>query len=207
MRRLDLLRSYVNQATDRIKEGTKNLLPLDSLREIVGDLRHRRVRILESRLTRAVARTPGIDEASVSAKDGALFIDLYCAESGRGVAAKIEVYVQAFAPRGAKEIGFSVTPESAAENRQLAEALGYLSGTIAEILWAPAGVVPGEVPGAAFIERDGHHSFRADLRTVPSVRAALARPASEMLIEALVPKRFVVGDQALAIELSFPGLR
>lgn len=206
MKRLDLLRSYVNQASDRIKKSTKRMLPLEQAREIIADLRHRRVRILEATLTRAVAHTPGVDEASVSAKEGALYLDLFSAETGAAVDVKIEVYVQAFAPRGAKEIGFRVEPESAAADRLLAEALGYLAGTIAEILWAPAGVVPAESPAAAFIERDGHASFRADLRTVPSVRAALARPASEMLIEALVPKRFLIVDQALAIELSFPGI-
>jgi len=206
MKRLDLLRSYVNQASDRIKERTKKLVPLEQARAIFADLRHRRVRIPEATLTRAVAQTPGIDESSVSAKDGALFVDLFSAETGRAIDVRVEVYVQAFAPRGAKEIGFSITPAEAAQDRQLAEALGYLAGTIAEFLWAPAGVLPSESPSAAFIERDGEASFRADLRTVPSVRAALARPSSEMFIEALVPKRFIADEHALAIELSFPGL-
>lgn len=206
MKRLDLLRSYVHQASDRIKKGTKGLLPMAGARALFADLRHRRVRISEAALTRAVAHTPGIDEASVSAVHGALFLDLFSAGREEAIEARVEVFVQAFAPRGAKEIGFSITPHEVANDRQLAEALGYLAGAIAEILWAPAGVVASDEPSAAFIESDGDASFRADLRTVPSVRAALARPASEMLIEALVPKRFIAEEHALAIELSFPGL-
>lgn len=206
MRRLDVLRSWVREATSKVYDRTLAALPLDSLRELVDDLKHRRVRIPEAALTRAIAHAAMVEEAQVHARDGALYVDARFRGDRPPFEAIVRPVAGAFAPRGAKELVFHLDPPEAAAHPMAAEVLSCLAGVIAHHLWAPAGLRAEADPGGAFVERDHGAAFRVDLRTVPSVRALLEGPAGAVITEALVPRELVASEGALKIELAMPAL-
>lgn len=203
MNRLDVVRSLLREATSRVRDRAAGALPLDRLRELASDVMHRRVRIPEPLLTRAVAHARRVEEASVRVHAGALYVD--ARDPSGPFEASFRPEVRAFAPRGAKELVFHVAPEEAVEHPLAAEITNCLAGVIAHHLWAAAAVSEGADPGGAFVEREPGTGFRVDLRTVPAVRAALEGP-SGIIVEALAPSHIEAAEGALKIELALPAI-
>jgi hypothetical protein len=206
VKRLDVLRSFVREATAKVRDRAVAAIPLEQIRELASDVRHRRVRIPEAALTRAVAHAGMVEEASVHAHEGALYVDARFRGERAPFEAIVRPEVRAFAPRGAKEIAFHVEGADAAAHPLAAEVLSCLAGVIAHHLWAAAGIPLTSDPSGAFIERDLGASFRVDLRTVPAVRAILDGQTSQIIVEALVPKEISASEGALKIELAMPSM-
>jgi hypothetical protein len=206
VRKLDVLRSFVREATAKVRDRAAAVIPLDQLRELADDLRFRRVRIPEAALTRSVAHASMVEQASVHAQDGVLHVEAHFRGAREPFEALVRPEARAFAPRGAKEIVFHLEPAAAAAHPLAPEVLSCLAGVIAHHLWAAAGLSASSDPSGAFVERELGASFRVDLRTVPAVRAILDGQASQIIIEALVPKELTASDGALKIELSMPAM-
>jgi hypothetical protein len=206
VRRLDVLRSFVREATAKVRDRAVAVVPLDQLKQLADDFRFRRVRIPEASLTRGVAHASMVEEASVHAQRGALYVDARFRGDREPFEALIRPEARAFAPRGAKEVVFHVEPPEAASHPLAADVLSCLAGVIAHHLWAAAGIPRGSDPSGAFVERDAGASFRVDLRTVPAVRSILDGQASQLIVEALVPKELTTEGGALLIELTMPAV-
>jgi hypothetical protein len=202
--RFDVFRSFVREATAKVRDRAVAAIPLEQLKELASDLRYRRVRIPESALTRAVAHASMVEEASVRARDGSLDVDARFRGGREPFVAIVRPEVRAFAPRGAKELSFHLEPAEAATHPLAADVLSCLAGVIAYHLWAASGIPVDSDPSGAFVERDVGASFRVDLRTVPAVRAIMDGQASQLIVEALVPREIAAIDGSLKIELALP---
>ncbi|HEY8427991.1 MAG TPA: hypothetical protein VIL20_06430 [Sandaracinaceae bacterium] len=200
MSRLDLLRSLVRSAAKAGAERLGKLGPVAGARQVLDELKQRRASVSEAALSSAVACMPGVRASTVSARDGWLRIDLTF-DDGSVVFAVAPELVR-FAPRGAKEVLFRVEPEELARDERVRDAVGGLAAAIARALWGPM-LPPRKTDEQALVERDGTR-LRADLRTVPAVRAALEGSPFEMALDVITIDSFAIEDRALRIKIGLP---
>lgn len=202
--RIDRLRSMVRRAASSATDALAQATPLGSVRAAVRELRERRVRIPERQLARAVLRAGTVGAASVRTRAGRIEITVEL-ETGRAIRAALVPRGATFAPRGAKEIVFDVEPPEAADDAKLREIAGMIASQVARALWGPfLAAAGGEVDEGALVDREAGH-LRVDLRTCPSVRAALQKsPAIAVVMDALQVERLDVDEQGLAIRVGLP---
>ncbi len=195
---------------DRFRMGIKNALgqtpPISAFRNVLRELRERRVRIPERQLARAVLRAGTIATASVRTRPGRIEIDAEL-ESGRAVHAALLPLGAHFAPRGAKEIVFAVEPAEAANDSKVRDCVGMIAAQVARAIWGPfLPTSEGAVDSAALVDRERDH-LRVDLRTCPSVLAATkGMPALSLVMDALRIERMDVDERGLSVRIALPEL-
>lgn len=177
-----------------------------AVRNLARDLQARSAGIPERILARAAMRLPGVVSSSLRTMDGELVFEAEL-ESGRWSRARVIPESPRFAARGAKELVFRVEPPEAAAEAAVKELIGAISALVARTVWSAA-MKPSanDQPEGAFVERDGN-VLHVDLRTVPSVRAALSNAAGAALLEAVRIERLEVRDNALHVVLGLPQMR
>ena len=112
-----------------------------------------------------------------------------------------------FAPRGAKEVLFQVTPAAHVTQAKVRTAVGSLAGAVAHALWAVVlGAPDAEHLVGAIVDRDGNEQVRVDLRSVPAVRALQGRGPAALVIDMLELERLEVEDGQLVLKLKLPRL-
>lgn len=201
--RSDWLRSIVRRAADGVSQRVRQQPALVAVRTLARDLQARSAGIPERVLARLAMRLPGVASSSLFVRDGALVFEAEL-ESGRWARARIVPEAPRFAARGAKELVFRVEPPEAAAEGSVKELIGTLSALVARTVWSAAmKPTASEEPEGAFVERDGN-VLHVDLRTVPSVRAALSSAAGAALLEAVRIERLDVRDGALHVVLGLP---
>lgn len=200
--RSDWVRSLVRRAAEQLGQRVREQPAVVAARGLARDLRARSAGIPERALARVALRLPGVVSSSLRALDGALVFEAEL-ESGRWARARIVPEAPRFAARGAKELVFRVDPPEAAAEPAVRELVGAVSALVARTIWSAA-MKPStsELPEGAFVEREGT-VLHVDLRTAPSVRAALAG-AGAALIEAVRIERLEVRDAALHVVLGLP---
>ena len=109
----------------------------------------------------------------------------------------------AFAPGGAKDVSFRVQPAEAAAERAVCDVVGAIASELARAVWGPFLFQNRPDADWAFVERDGD-ILRVDLRTVPAVRAAMARAPMAMIMEALTVKEIAAEPGRLRMTLALP---
>lgn len=206
MSRSDVFRSFVRAGADGMRARLRGTTPVAMVRRILRELQAQRILLTESQLTAAVARTPGVRSASVTARRGALQVDLRY-EDEATLAFALTPEATRFAPRGAKEVIFRMTPPACVTQANARAAVGSLAGSIAQALWSvvlgtPA---PGGLVGA-IVDRDGTDHVRVDLRSVPAVRTILGRGPAAMVLDLLELERLEVEDGQLVLKLKLPSL-
>ncbi|MBX7193875.1 MAG: hypothetical protein K1X94_17615 [Sandaracinaceae bacterium] len=201
--RSDWLRSLVKRAADGLGQRVREQPAVVAVRGLARDLRARSAGIPERVLSRLALRLPGVVSSSLRTVDGALAFEAEL-EGGRWARARLVPETPRFAARGAKELVFRVEPPEAAAESAVKELVGALSALVARTIWS-AVMKPSEteVPEGAFVERDGA-ILHVDLRTVPSVRAALSTSAGATLLEAVRIERLEVRDGSLHVVLGLP---
>jgi len=204
MSRLDVLKSLLRSGVQSAGRTLRELPLSAELARALGDARFGRVAISDAELSAAVARGRAVTAASVSCAAGLIAVDASY-EDGSDLCVSFEVASTLFAPGGAKELRFLVRPAEAAGDSRVREVFAAIAGAIARRLWAP---VLGRTPDpghSAFVDRDGA-LLSIDLRTVPAVRAALARPVTQAALELLKPKALAPRAGGLDLVLGLEGL-
>ena len=202
MSRFDVLRSLGRGAARAGAERVGKLRPVAGLRDAFAHLRARQAMITEAGLARAVSHgITGARGVSVSLRDGRAVIDVAFAEGAPLVVAVIPEETR-FAPRGAKEVLFRVEPPELAGDARAREVVGAVAAAIARALWGP---VLGERREGehALVDREGAR-LRADLRSVPSVRAALEGSALAPALDVVSIGGFAIADRAFVVPVALP---
>jgi hypothetical protein len=203
--RRDWLRSLVKKAADAVGERVREQPAVSALRGLARDLRARSAGIPERALARVALRLPGVASSSLRITNGALVFEAEL-EDGRWCRARILPEPPRFAGRGAKELVFRVEPPAAAAEPTVRELVGAISALVAHTIWSAAVRPPAsETPEGAFVEREGA-VLHVDLRTVPSVRAALSTASGATLLEAIRVERLDPRDGALHVVIGLPAM-
>ncbi|MBX3274125.1 MAG: hypothetical protein KF729_27915 [Sandaracinaceae bacterium] len=202
MSRFDVLKSLVRGAAKASAERVGKLRSVAGLREAFAHLRARQAMITEAGLARAISHgIAGASGVSVSLRDGRAVIDVAFEQGAPLVVAVIPEETR-FAPRGAKEVLFRVEPPELTGDARAREIVGAVAAAIARALWGP---VLGERREGehALVDREGAR-LRADLRSVPSVRAALEGSALAPALDVVSIGGFAIADRALAVTVALP---
>lgn len=210
--RWDRLRSAVHHAAGRVRERAENgavTTTLGKLRHAAGQIAARRAPVPLSAIRRVIMAVPDVAAASVSIVPRevghALGVDIELA-SGRSIRAEIAPAGSHFAPRGAKELSFVVVPETAAAEPAIRELCGALAALIARTLWSASLPPASSAHESGLVDREGT-TLRIDLRTIPSVRTAMARgPAVATLLDVMTPESMEMSPEGLMIRIGLPQL-
>lgn len=200
-KRGDLLRSLVHRTAKASAERLARMPVVVGARRAFAELKERRASVSEATLSSAVAHAPGVRACTVSISGSSMHIDLTF-DDGDTCAFAIEPGTIRFAPRGAKEVLFTVEPPELVADARVRDAVGSVAAAIARTLWGPA-LPPRTGDEQALVEREGAR-LRADLRTIPAVRAALESGPLAMALEMLTIESFALEDRALRIKLGLP---
>lgn len=199
--RLDTLKSLLHRAARAGSDRLGKLPPVAGAKQAIEELKQRRATLSEAALSRAVAHAPGVSASVVGVSDGMVRADVTF-DDGTSLALGIVPETVRFAPRGAKEVIFRVEPPSLVEDGRVREVIGSLAAAVARALWGPV-LGPPKRDEQALVEREGAR-LRADLRTVPSVRAALEGGALAMVLEVLTIESFAIEDRTLRLKIGLP---
>lgn len=200
-KRGDLFRSLVHRAAKAGVERIKEMPAVAGARQAIEELKQRRASIGEAALSSALAHAPGVSASSVAISGGLMRVDL-AFEDGESRVFAVEPEAVRFAPKGAKEVLFAVEPPELVGDPRVRDAVGCLAAAIARALWGPV-LPPRAGDEQALVERDGAR-LRADLRTVPAVRAALEGSGLAMALEVLTIESFALEDRALRLKIGLP---
>ncbi len=199
--RFDVLKSLVRSAARAGAERVGGLDAVRGVRRAMDELRARRVSLTEAHLSAAIAGAPGVASSGVSLAGGRVVVDASYADGGSLAIAILPQEVR-FAPRGAKEVIFTVEPPEAVGDGRARDAVGCVAAAIARAVWGP--VLGAPVEGeAALVEREGAR-LRADLRSVPAVRASLEGSPLAMALEVLTVGGFAIEDRTLRVAIGLP---
>ncbi|MFK8002384.1 MAG: hypothetical protein AB8H86_22515 [Polyangiales bacterium] len=201
---LDYLKSLVKSGLDSAKSRLDDVAPVANARKALRELTTQGATLSEPELTKAISQTAGVTEMSVTARRGALQIQASF-EDYEPLSCEISVEAIRFAPRGAKEMIFRVAPEECASHRGARAVVGTLASLIAGSLWAMV-LGPWDGNGDAIVDRDGPGLFRVDLRSVPSVREAIRKGASAMVIDTLMLGDVTAESETLRLRFRLPGM-
>ena len=205
MSRIDVMKSLLRSALQSTTEQLKRLNLPEPMRRALTDALARSLTLREARLTAAVGRLPALYAATVCVKPGTIKIDASLNDGSELKACLVPLGI-AFAPGGAKDLSFRVQPPEAAAERAVCDAVGAIAAELAQAIWGPLlALNRGDGEAWAFVEREGD-ILRADLRTVPAVRAAMARSPIAMVMEALIANALVAEHGQLRVTLSLPGM-
>jgi hypothetical protein len=201
--RFNVLRSWVRGAAKASADRLGKLESVANARQAISELRQRRASLSEGALSSAVARGAEVVASTASIRDGLIRLDLTYEDGEQRMFAVLPERVR-FAPRGAKEVLFSIEPPELASDSRVREAVGCIAAAIARALWGP---VLGQKRGdeQALTEREGS-SIRTDLRSIPAVRAALEGSPLAMALEVITIEAFVLEDRRLRLKIGFPSL-
>ncbi|MEM9072671.1 MAG: hypothetical protein AAGE52_29455 [Myxococcota bacterium] len=205
-RRTDVLKSWFRAGADRAAQRLDQVAPIAMARRFVRELRDQRTTVSDKDLTRAVAHVSVVESASITARRGGLHVDVSFVDAP-DLSCTLTPIATRFAPRGAKEVVFRVTPREAQRHRGLRDVTSAIAGSIAHQLWAIAlAKLREEDISGAIVDRDGDECMRVDLRTVPAVRDAVRQRTGAMVIELLELRELSVVDGALSLSVRLPGL-
>ncbi len=205
MSRIDVMKSLLRSAAVGASQGLDRLGVSASVRKTLSELGSRRLFIPDARLTAAVARVPGVLAATVSTRDGRVRIDATFREGGPLVLCFVPERVT-FAAHGAKEWSVLVEPNAAALDSRSGDVLAALAGEVATSFWGPLLRKDQGHARTAFAHRDGD-TLVMDLRTLPDVRAALAKRLTATAIDALSLQAIHAEDGGLRLVPALAGMR
>ena len=123
--------------------------------------------------------------------------------SGGAVLSKLRCQ---FASMGAKEVGLTAKASPDVPEVALRAVIAALFQACASRVWP--GICPVEAGphGGVIAERSAGEEWRADLRSIPEVRAAVSHPGRRALIEGLAPRSLRLTPEGVVVALRLPGL-
>ena len=203
--RADRFRSLVRRLADRAVDASKGRLPWDGLTRSVAAIRNREVTLDSRVLNRALARAEDVREMTLRLTEGSMQV-AFTTEDGQAGGAEFSRIECHFAPMGAKELSVSVQSPDAVPERAVRAVVAALLQACGSRIWP--GLCPAEPGsrGGIIVESGKEGRWRADLRSIPEVRAAVAHPGRRALIEGLAPRSLRFAPAGVVIRLRLPGL-
>lgn len=183
----------------RISELARTGGPLGSLSESLRDLRRGDIALRTDVLTRSIAHAPEVDAASAACEGGVIRIHASYRDR-EPLEIALTPRDTSFAPRGAKEIRFAVSPAHLAVDPRAADIVGAIAAAIAHALWGALLRATDDAVAPGIAESEGD-CLRVDLRSVPSVRAFMNRGSAAMALELLELGGLRVEPGRLVLEL------
>ncbi len=203
MSRFDRFRSLVRGGADR----ARNAIMGDGLRELIDTVKNvgrGRIPLPDAALTAASARAPGVDMTTVVARDGAFRVAASY-EDGTDLAIEVRIAAIQFAPGGAKEVTFAVTPAEALRDGRASDQVSAIACALVDALWTAALAAGGRPASTAILDRDGPGRLRIDLRTVDSVRELTqGQSPMAMVMDAIGLERVDIGVDGAELVLALP---
>lgn len=199
--RFDLLRSFVRSAAKAGKERLSEIGPVANAKRAIEEIRDRRATLGEGALSSAIAGAPGARATTVSLQEGRIVCDLVFDDDRSLVFAVIPEKAR-FAPRGAKEVIFTVEPPEIVDDVRARDVVGCIAAAIARALWGPI-LGPKKGDEQALVEREGAR-LRTDLRSIPAVRAAVESGPMAMALDVLSIESFTIEDRTLRFRIGLP---
>jgi hypothetical protein len=204
MSSLDVVTSLLRSAARSAASHLSNSSFVEIARSALQELALGRSAIGDAQLTRAVTRLPEVAAATVSTGQQRLRVDLSFAD-GSALLMALTPSAIAFAPGGAKELGFTVEPGSAALDFRAHDVVSAIAGEVARALWRPALAGAPASEHRAFVSNDGA-VLVVDLRSVPDVRWALQQGLRAAIIEAIRPRSLLASEGELTLRLAISRL-
>jgi hypothetical protein len=206
--RLDRLKSALEHAASSLRERAQQ----SGLAKVGAPVRQtleRRARIPLAHLRRAVMSVPGVRAGSVAmvAREGghALALDLDL-EDDRRARGELAIAGVSFAPHGAKELSFRVTPAEASGEPALREVVGAVAALVARTIWSASLPPATQAHEGGLVDREGD-LLRIDLRTLGAVRSAMQRgPSVAAMLSMIAPERIELVEDGLEVKLALPPL-
>ena len=202
--RLDYLRSLVREAVDRLRGTTGSLPGLSAAREMIRVARARETFIDLPGLRACLIRGQGMSSLTLKAAPSGLQVQLTTTD-GRELGLVISEPKTRFAPHGAKEISFRITPLDGQTSAPAGELVACLATGIAGRLWPGASRRRDDDIGP-IVEREGEDRLRTDLRSVPGVRRMSKERSRALILEALSVRGLRFAKLGLFIAVGLPGL-
>jgi hypothetical protein len=199
--RLDSLKSLLHRAAKAGTEGLTRVPAVAGARALVAELRQRRASLPEAALSRVIAHAPGVRTCMVAVSGERIRVELGC-DDGANLSLSIAPVSARFAPRGAKELLFELDPPERLDDSRARDVVGALAAAIARALWGPL-LGPAREGEYALVEREGAR-LRADLRTIPAVRAALESGPLAPAFDVIGIEGFALEDRALRVRIALP---
>jgi hypothetical protein len=206
--RLDRLKSALEHAASSVRVRAQQS-GLAKVGAAVRQTLERRARIPTAHVRRAVMSVPGVRAGSVAViareHDHALAVDLDL-EGERRVRGELTIAGVSFAPHGAKELSFRVTPAEASQEPALREVVGALAALVARTIWSASLPPTTGAHEGGLVDREGD-LLRIDLRTLGAVRSAMQRgPSVVAMLSVIAPERIEIVEDGLEVQLGLPPL-
>ncbi len=203
MSALDIVKSLIRTVADEARHRVEQSAPFNAARAVLDQLKDQRAILPEGALTAAAAHAEGVGAATVTCRDGLIFVDATL-RAGDDVHFSLAPSGVFFAPRGAKEIAFRVDPpEVASRARSIVSAL---AGCVARTIWPVLSRGSQDGFEGAIVDTDQGGQLRVDLRTVPAVRAAMSRGPQAMILDVLSLDAILPEAGQLVLKLKLPQL-
>lgn len=202
MGRIDVMKSLLRSAAQATSESLKTSPLMDRVKQGMAELSPLQSVVKDRQLSQAVGRLPAVQATTVRIQPHGILVQ-YETERSSNQAVSLMPTAVHFAPRGAKEISFTVYPEQALAESCTVDICAAIATELGRVLWRP--ILLGEAQGShqAFVHRSGNE-LTADLKTIPEVRSACGNPLKANVIDALQLADVVLGEGQLTLQLAMP---
>ena len=202
--RLDILRSFVRVAADRVKSAAPGRDILERATRAMSMIRNREVVVPAHELQRQLARSMSFRSLSLQLVQGTLGFDIE-SDSGQPIVFSWSQPRVRFAAQGAKEISVLVESDSPAGVRAASEIFEGFAEMIASRLW-PSAHRDSQSDVGTIVERDQSSGLRVDLRSVPAVRRLSRDPTRRLLMEAIGLRAIRFEERGVVFQIHVTGL-
>lgn len=203
MSALDIVKSLIRTVADEARHRVEQSAPVSAARAVLDQLKEQRAILSEGALTAAAAHADGIRAATVTCRDGRIFVDATL-RTGDDVHFSLAPGGVFFAPRGAKEIAFHVDPPEVVTSARAIVA--SLAACIARTIWPMLSRDGRDRFDGAIVDTDRGGTLRVDLRTVSAVRAAMSKGPQAMILDVLSLEAIRPESGQLVLKLKLPQL-
>jgi hypothetical protein len=203
MSRLDVVKSLLRSSARSTLGGLRSLPLGAAIERLAGQAALGRLRVPDARLTSAVARLPGVLEATVSSTQGCIRVDLAFDDGEHLAVGLLPAGIQ-FAPGGAKELSFALQPPNIASSR-VGEVAAAIAAELARTVLRPLLSRAPRAEWTPHAMRDGERVV-FDLRSVPEVRWVLSRSWGRAALDVLRIRAIDAGDGGVTLSLGLEGL-
>ncbi|MCS6856903.1 MAG: hypothetical protein NZM37_04250 [Sandaracinaceae bacterium] len=199
---MEWLRSRIARGFQKVEEALTNHAFFQKMRDRIEDLLSLGVSLDERMISQALLESKNLRSFGLRIrKEG---VDISAENSlGDWIEVRLVPMPPRFAPRGAKELAFSVIPPERVNDETVRNMVACLAAFVARAIWGPfAKIQSGDVP---LVEREGSQ-LRVDLQTMAWVKKFAGAPGGALIVEALRLEAIQLRDGALRLVFARPWL-
>lgn len=199
----DRLKSLFRQALVKAKNETAKLPGVAQAKSALRDLRDLGAVVPMELLRADLLRVPGLQSLSAHVGVSGVHVEATFDDADDLILRILPTEVR-FAPRGAKEVSFEISPAELARHKHTQDLVVAVATSIARGLWAAVLRGPNSEPLGAIVDRDSDNVFRIDLRTLSVLKSARGGQAVGVMLDALSLSAIHATDGALRLKVQTP---